>query len=386
MAQEFDHILLIGFGGPEKPEEVRPFLEIVARGGSVFPPPRLPLEKPGGGAFFPPLDFSNGRDRVGSQGRAIPEERLREVAHHYEAIGGRSPYNQSVFRLARKLQEALDRQAITLPVFVGMRNWHPFLKEVLREIKSRKFRKGIGIVLAVHRSEASYDRYVQAIEEAKQDLGLEGYECVYLKPWHDHPLFIQAQAEQVRRTLEHAWAEKKARSHLLFTAHSIPVEMAEQCRYVDAFQRSCELVAEELVLRSINSSDNSPSPSPLPLEGGEDKGEETLANLPNSALDYSDWSLAYQSRSGDSNQPWLEPDVCAVIRALKAKESDSIVVVPIGFLCDNAEILYDLDIEAQQEAVRSGIRYFRTSTVIDHPKFAALLTELIQEELAKQLC
>ena len=309
MAREFDHILLIGFGGPERPEEIRPFLEIVSRG------------------------------------RAIPEPRLAEVAGHYERIGGRSPYNQSVFRLAERLEESLCRQGTALPIFSAMRNWHPFLKDVIRTIRSKGFQKAAGVILAPHRSEASCGRYLKAVEEAGQDSGAGDYECAYLKTWHDHPLFIQGQAEQVRRILDQIPAGKKTRYHLLFSAHSIPVEMEKQSRYAEEFRRSCELVAKE--------------------------------------LNYSDWSLAYQSRSGNPNQPWLEPDICAVIRGLKAKGNDGIVVVPIGFVCDNAEVLYDLDIEAREEAAKIGLEYFRAPVIMDHPQFAAMLTELIQDELAR---
>lgn len=275
---DFDHVLLIGFGAPDKSKDVRAFLEIVTRGAR------------------------------------IPEERLREVEHHYAAIGGGSPYNAQVM----KLRDAIQKVAPELPIFVGMRNWHPFLKEALQEIRAKGLRKGIAIVLAPHRSEASFDKYVRALEEAKENIEYE-----FLPPWFDHPLFIAAQAEQVAKVMPDS-------PHFLFTAHSIPVEMAKKSCYEEEIRISSSLVAAELGMKN--------------------------------------WSVAFQSRSGRSQDPWLEPDVCSVLKDLKNP-----VIVPIGFINDNAEVLYDLDIEAR--AVTPN--YLRASTVMDHPKFVRMFAELI---------
>lgn len=308
----FDHVLVIGFGGPTRPEEVRPFIEEVTRGFN------------------------------------IPEARLKEVEHHYEVIGGASPYNELTFRLVRQLEKDLRQSRFLAPVFVGMRNWRPFLKETLSEIKKQGLKKGVGVILAPHRSEVSFERYLKNVEEAKQAAGAEAIEYEYLPPWHAHPLFIQAEAELIRQVYEPFGPEEKSTTHFLFSAHSIPVAMAAKpsSRYVEEIQESCSLTAR--------------------------------------ALEVSNWSLAYQSRSGSPREPWLEPDVLSVIQGLKGavpkREGDcplTVLLVPIGFLCDNAEVLYDLDHEAKSEAEKAGIRYLRAPTVTDHPKFAALLTELI---------
>jgi len=304
----FDHLLVIGFGGPEKPEQVKPFLEMVTKG------------------------------------LRIPEERLAEVARHYEAIGGASPYNEYTFRLFHKLEAQLHENGITLPLFIGMRNWHPFMKDTIAEIKKRGLKRGLGIILAPHRSDASFEKYIRTVEEAKEAAGAPHVEYEYLKPWHDHPLFIEAQADQVRRTLEEVSEEERQKIPMVFSVHSIPVEMAEKSGYVEEVQVSSSLVAKE--------------------------------------LNHTKWQLAYQSRSGNPRQPWLEPDVCSVIRDLNSNGERTVLLVPIGFLCENAEVLFDLDIEAADETRKMGMRYLRASTVMDHPKFVELFAQLIQATVA----
>lgn len=302
----FDHILVIGFGGPTQPDEIWPFLQNVTRG--------IP----------------------------IPEERLRSVEHHYHAVGGRSPYNEYTFRLLDKLREKLSQEKIFLPVFVGMRNWHPLMTDTLREIKQQGLKRGIGVILAPHRSDASYEKYIRTVEEAKKNADAE-IEYVYLKPWFDHAGFISAQADEIQKVLDAISESDQKKVPLIFTAHSIPLEMAEKSHYAEEVRISCELVIQQLGM--------------------------------------SNWQLAWQSRSGNPRQPWLEPDVNAAIRYLHAKAQKQFVIVPIGFLCDNVEVLFDLDTEAREESEKLGIKYWRASTVMDHPKFVAMFAELIEEIL-----
>ncbi len=305
-----DHLLMIGFGGPTSPQEIQPFLEEVTRG------------------------------------LHIPSSRLREVAHHYEAVGGRSPYNEYTLRLFEKLQAGLQARGITLPVFLGMRNWHPFLKDTLADIQRRRLTHGLGIVLAPHRSFASFEKYLNNVEDAKAHAGAAHIRYEYLQPWHSHPLFIEAQADQVRRTLTTLNPDDQRLAHLIFSAHSIPVEMAQRSQYAEEFRASSEAVAQ--------------------------------------ALGRGSWSLAYQSRSGSPQQPWLEPDVGSAIRAAAGAGARQVVVVPVGFLCDNVEVLFDLDIEAKAEAERTGLRFARASTVMDHPTFVEMFTELIEAALRRE--
>lgn len=291
----FDHILIIGFGGPTKPEEIRPFIANVTRG--------IP----------------------------IPEERLKEVEHHYHAVGGFSPYNQHTFQLVNQLRAKLTEKSISLPLFVGMRNWQPLLKETMLEIKQKGLKRGLGVILAPHRSDASYEKYIRAVDEAKESYPVD-YE--YLGTWYDQPGFIDAQAEEVQKVL------KNNETPVIFTAHSIPIEMAQKSRYAEEVMASSEAVAKKLGLKK--------------------------------------WQLAWQSRSGSPRQPWLEPDVLQGIRDLKGKGEHAVTLVPIGFLCDNVEVLYDLDIEAKQEAEKLGMKYSRASTVHDHPRFVEMLCDKIK--------
>ena len=158
---EFDHILLIGFGAPTQVTEIEPFLKRVA------------------------------------QGRNIPGERLREVASRYKEIGGRSPYQEAVIELAQQLQEGLKKNNSRYPVFVGMRNWHPFLGETLARIYAQGHRRGLGILLAPFRTETTCKRYKDNVEEAKRESKTTDLSYEYLDPWFAHPLFVEAQAEKV---------------------------------------------------------------------------------------------------------------------------------------------------------------------------------------------
>lgn len=298
----FDHLLLIGFGGPTCREEVRPFLERVTRGARV------------------------------------PEERLREVESHYEQTGGFSPYNRHALCLQRKLQERLP----VTPVFLGMRNWHPLLAEVLLQIREKNLRRGLGIVLAPHRSPASFDRYLRSLEEARREAAAPEPAYEILHPWYDHPLFIQAQAERVRQVWDPPAVDGRDKTEVLFTAHSIPEEMARACRYEEEILASSRAVAREL---------------------GQGR-----------------WSVAYQSRSGDPRQPWLGPDVREAAGGLKRAGARQAVVVPIGFLFDHTEVLYDLDLDARRQFEHAGLAFRRAPTVMDHPKFVEMLAQLAERE------
>lgn len=304
----FDHLLMVGFGGPTRPEEIRPFLAEVTRGAP------------------------------------IPPARLENVLHHYEAVGGRSRYNEDTERLVRALELLLRARGIHHPVFMGMRNWHPFLKDVMATIRQRGLRRGLGVILAPHRSDASFDKYIRNVEEAKAHASATAIEYEYLGPWYDHSGFIEAQADEVGKVLQALSPVERERVHLLFCAHSIPAAMAQQCGYAQEFETSSHAVAERLEHRG--------------------------------------WSLAYQSRSGTPQEPWLEPDVESVIRQLPDRGARHVVVVPIGFLCEHVEVLFDLDIEARQEAQRAGLGYHRASTVLDHPSFVEMFAQLIEGQMA----
>jgi protoporphyrin/coproporphyrin ferrochelatase len=303
-----DAVLLIAFGAPTAPHEIRPFLEIVTRG------------------------------------RRISPERLEEVAHHYERMpGSRSPLNELTDRQAAGLRQALARRGLRLPVFVGMRNWHPFLRETLAAMASGGHRHGLGVILSPFRSEASWERYKKDVADARRGVR-DAPDVAFAPPWGQHPGFLAAAADCVRATLDAVPAAERAEAALVFTAHSIPRSMVDASLYVDDFTVAARAVAN--------------------------------------AVGVSQWTLAYQSRSGSASDPWLEPDIGHVVQQLAGKGVHHVVVTPLGFVCDHVEVLYDLDIEARALAAESGLAFHRASAVNDHPRFVAMLADLVQRACA----
>ena len=295
-----DAVLMIGFGGPTRADEVRPFLDNVLRG------------------------------------RPIPRERYEEVVHHYDLLGGCSPYNDLTMRQAAALRAELEKKGVRVPVAVGMRNWKPYIADAMRSLADGGARRVLAFIMAAHRSEASFERYQATVDDARDSLGEAAPEVVYPQPWHDHPLFVTAVASRVREALSRLDLPERSRARLIFTAHSIPLAMADAGPYVEQLTQSARIVAADL-------------------------GIDT-------------WQFAYQSRSGNPREAWLEPDIKETLRGLDAKTA---VVVPIGFLCDHVEVLYDLDIEAAQVARDVGIRMERAPTVGDHPLFIEMMASIV---------
>src|SRR5579872_7375154 len=195
-----DAVFFISFGGPEKREDVMPFLELVTRG------------------------------------RGIPPNRLQEVAHNYDAIGGASPINAITARQAKALEKILSKNGTPLPVYIGQRNWHPFIEDQLRRMKSDGVKRAVGFITAAHRCEASLERYVRAVEEAQAKIGPGAPVIEYVDPWFNHPLFIEAIADRIReKTPREGWS-------WIFTAHSIPIPMAESSSYVQELETTARQV------------------------------------------------------------------------------------------------------------------------------------------------
>jgi ferrochelatase len=300
-----DSLLMVGFGGPTRADEVRPFLDNVLRG------------------------------------RPVPRDRYEEVVHHYDLLGGRSPYNELTIKQADAVGANLRARGISAPVALGMRNWHPYIAHSLRALSEKGARRIFAFILAAHRSEASWERYQENVNDARAALGNEAPAIEYPEPWHDHPLFIEAVAARTREAYERLAPADRARAQLIFTAHSIPVPMAENGPYVEQLTQSARQVAAELQIKA--------------------------------------WQFAWQSRSGNPLDPWLAPDIKETLRNL---ESDIAVVVPIGFLCDHVEVLYDLDVEAVQVAREAGVRLERAPTVGDHPLFIEMIASIAAAHLA----
>jgi ferrochelatase len=294
MAKSYDAVLLIAFGGPTCPEEIRPFLARV------------------------------------TQGLPIPPQRLEDVAHHYEAVGGKSPLNEITQRQAKALRIALKDK---LPVYVGMRNSAPFFRDSLKQMAADGIKHALGFILSSHRTEASWERYQQNIADARAELGAIAPAVDFCAGWHDHPLFILTWVELIQA------AAHVGQAPLIFTAHSLPTAMAARSPYVEQLTTSARLIAAK--------------------------------------LNHMDYSLAYQSRSGRPSEPWLEPDIGTAIKQLATAGHGQVIVAPIGFVCDHVEVLYDLDIEAKNIANAVGVELIRASCPNDHPTFIRMIADVI---------
>jgi len=301
-------VLLIAYGGPDTLADVRPYLANVLRG------------------------------------RHVPQTRVDEVAHHYELFGGHSPLTELTGRQAASLEAMLRARGHTLPVYVGMRNWTPYLFETLAEMRSRGVRRAAGIIMAPQQSYSSWDQYRENVAEARSRVGADAPEVEYIAPWYDAPGFVEAQADRAAAALAAVPAGRRVDTPLVFTAHSIPVRMADASPYVAQVAASARLVAER--------------------------------------IGHSRWFIAYQSRSGDPREPWLAPDVNEMVRDLAGAGAPAVVVIPVGFVSDHIEVRYDLDTEARAAAEAAGIGFYRAGTVMDHPAFIGALADRVEALVA----
>jgi ferrochelatase len=305
-ARPFDAVLVISFGGPEGLSDIRPFLANVLRG------------------------------------RRVPPERIEEVAHHYERFGGVSPLTAITKRQVEGMKVRLASHGVDLPVYLGMRNWHPLLPDTLRVMADDGVRRAIGFICAAHRSYSSCTQYRQNVVDARAELtgaGGRDVEVTYVGDWHTHDGFIEANARHVlaaRNTLPEAVRD---RARVIFTAHSIPTSMTGVERSQAQLMESARLVADRIGV--------------------------------------TDWALVYQSRSGRPGDPWLEPDICDYLRAEHARGLQAAVLCPIGFLCDHIEVLYDLDDEAAGVARELGLPLARAEAVNDDPLFIETMAALV---------
>jgi ferrochelatase len=305
----FDSVLIISFGGPQGRADIRPFLANVLRGRRVAP------------------------------------ERVEDVAHHYELFDGVSPITAITMRQAEGLRARLAASGHPLPVYVGMRNWHPYLTDTLRAMHAAGHRHAIGFIAAAHHSYSSCQQYRENVAAAREEIGRDGanVDVTYVASWYDHPLFIEANAAHVREALERLPSELRSAARLVFTAHSVPVSMASRSRYREQLEASARLVAD--------------------------------------AAGMADWALVFQSRSGRPEDPWLEPDVCDYLRAERAKGLRAAVICPIGFVCDHVEVLYDLDREAAAVCAEIGLPMARAEAVNDDPLFIEMMADVVSRTM-----
>jgi ferrochelatase len=297
----FDAVLMIAFGGPERPEDIRPFLARVTRG-------------------------------------RVPAERLETVAHHYELFGGKSQVNEVTFRQAEALRTTLKDQGMPLAVYVGMRNWHPLLVDTLQQMGRDGVTRAAGMILSVYQSRSSWDQYQSDVANAITEAGVD-LSVGYAEPVFDQPGFVKAVTTRVKECLEEIPPREREAAHVVFTAHSLPHSDPQVEVYAKQVDHSVTSVAKGLAHENCR--------------------------------------VAYQSRSGRPHDPWLEPDVKDVLRDLGASGVKHVVAVPIGFVCDNIEVLYDLDIDAMATARQVGITLLRAKTVNDDQGFIDALAGLV---------
>lgn len=292
----FDSLLVVSFGGPDKKEDVIPFLENITRG------------------------------------RNVPKDRLLEVAEHYYHFGGKSPINEQNLALIDKLHDELKIRNINLPIYFGNRNWKPYIKDALTAMKKDGKKNALSFFTSMFSCYSGCRQYRENISQAITEVD-NLLSVSKLRFGFNHPKFIAAMKERV----EEAYIPN---SKLIFTAHSIPSSMAKGSNYELQLKESSRLIAGDREYR-----------------------------------------ICYQSRSGAPHIPWLEPDILDVLEEEKQIGTSSVVVVPVGFVSDHMEIMFDLDIEAKEKAKMLGLSFARAKSVGTHPLFISMIADLVEERL-----
>jgi len=310
----YDAILVVSFGGPESRDDVMPFLENVLRG------------------------------------RNVPRERMLAVAEHYYHFEGKSPINQQTRELISALQNELAQHGPNLPVYWGNRNWHPMLADTLRQMHRDGIRRALAFVTSAYSSYSGCRQYREDIAHAQSELSTNPLEVHTpqvdkLRAFFNHPGFVEATEERLRDALGEVPANARQNIQIVYTAHSIPISMANTSDYVRQLEEVRKLVSARLGITNH--------------------------------------ALAYQSRSGAPGQPWLEPDILDCLRQVKSRNlASAVVLAPISFISDHMEVLYDLDIEAKQLCDSLHLPMVRAKAVGVHPKFIAMIRELILERVS----
>ncbi len=308
----YQSLLIVSFGGPEGEDDVMPFLENVLRG------------------------------------KNIPRERMLEVAEHYRHFGGVSPINEQNRDLIRALENRLSERGIDLPIYWGNRNWNPMLAETIDQMTREGITQSLAFFTSIYSCYSGCRQYRENIAAACQCVGESAPQIHKLRMCFNHPSFISAGASRVADELVRVPVEARVNVQLVFTAHSIPQTMADNCDYELQLRESSRLVVEALKQQGF----------------GELK-----------------WDLVFQSRSGPPQQPWLGPDVCDFMDTVKQRGAEHVVVMPIGFISDHMEVLYDLDTEAQQACDDLELKMYRAKTVGVHPQFIDMIVDLICERM-----
>ena len=316
----YDALLLVSFGGPEGPDDVLPFLENVTRG------------------------------------RGIPRERLVEVGAHYTAFGGVSPINGQNRELLRELREDLAATGLDLPVYWGNRNWSPYLADTLREMRDDGITSALCFVTSAYATYSGCRQYRENLFDAVAEVEADGRgpapRLDKLRHYYDHPGFVEPTIDAVVDAVDQLGVVD---ARLVFTTHSIPLPASATSgpdggAYVAQHRAVAELVhAGAAARRTV---------------------EPT-------------WDLVYQSRSGAPGVPWLEPDISDHLDVVAARGVPGAVIVPIGFVSDHMEVVWDLDMVALGHAAEIGLPAARASTVGTDPRFVAMVRELVLERVGR---
>ncbi len=279
------------------------------------------------------------RIRGGHGGHGPTPEQVKELADRYRAIGGRTPLLDITQRAALALEEILNAPSQrAFRVYVGMKFWHPLIGDTVRQMVADGVTHIIGLALAPHFSEMSTGGYRSAIEDALRDLP-NPPTCTIVESWHGNPLFIQFMAKRVKNALAQFPASERDNVQVMFSAHSLPKRIQQWGDpYPDELHKSCEAVA-------------------------------AAAGLPG-------WKFTFQS-AGRTRDPWLGPDILETLGLTDFSDKAGVLMVPIGFVCDNLEILYDIDVQAQELARNIGLVLRRTPMPNDDPEFIAALADIV---------
>lgn len=304
----FDAVLLLSFGGPEGPEQVRPFLENVTRG------------------------------------RGVPAERLDRVAEHYLHFGGVSPINRINRALITALRAELVDSGLDLPVYFGNRNWEPYLEDSVVAMRDNGIRRVAVFATSAWSGYSSCTQYVEDIARARRNAGEDAPDLVKLRPYFDHPLFVEMFVDAIAAAAASLPAALRGEARLVFTAHSVPVAADRRC-------------GPGLYSRQVG----------------------YAARLVAAGAGYADYDMTWQSRSGPPHVPWLEPDVGDHLAALAAAGTKAVIVCPIGFVADHIEVVWDLDHELRSQAEVAGVVFARAATPNADRRFARLAVDLIDE-------
>lgn len=322
--QPFDAVVLMSFGGPEKTEDVLPFLQNVTRG------------------------------------RGIPDERLKEVGEHYYLFGGRSPINEQNQALLEALQSEFISRGITTPLLWGNRNWNPYLTDVIREHASTSGGKNfLAIDTSAYSSYSSCRQYREDFAGTVDTLDSEGLTVTFdkIRQYYNHPGFAGAELKCVQdglaRFKEMVGGLDPTRHKILYVTHSIPTTMQVTSeRFTPGYQAQHEELISWI--------------------GQELEDDEKL-----------DAELVFCSRSGSPHTPWLEPDINDRMRELSQEGIEGVLVVPIGFVSDHMEVKFDLDTEAAETAQELGMSFLRAESVGTSSPFVSGLVDLVLERVAQ---